>query len=111
MRSRIRARRLAVVDDTEAFRRPLGGYFRDRFEALPRQLEKLNVLFVSPYPICPPIHGGGVFMYQTSRELARLCSLHLVILLDFEHERWAHDELEQLGASTGYVIRMDGKRK
>ena len=26
-----RARALAVIADTEAFRRPLGGYFRDRF--------------------------------------------------------------------------------
>ena len=32
----VRARSLAVVDDTEAFRRPLGGYFRDRFRSLPR---------------------------------------------------------------------------
>jgi GT2 family glycosyltransferase/glycosyltransferase involved in cell wall biosynthesis len=111
MRSRIRARRLAIVNDTEAFRRPLGGYFRDRFEALSPEPERLNVLFVSPYPICPPIHGGGVFMYQTSRELARLCSLHLVILLDFEHERWAHHELEQIAASTEYIIRLQGKRK
>ena len=31
MRSRARARSLAVINDTEAFRRPLGGYFRDRF--------------------------------------------------------------------------------
>ncbi len=31
MRSRWRARSLARIDDTEAFRRPLGGYFRDRF--------------------------------------------------------------------------------
>src|SRR5205085_10935660 len=29
--SRVRARRLAVINDTEAFRRPLGGYFLDRF--------------------------------------------------------------------------------
>ena len=33
------------------------------------------MLFVSPYPICPPTHGGGVFMYQTCMELARLCDL------------------------------------
>src|SRR5882724_4647111 len=31
MRSRSRARRLARIDDHEAFRRPLGGYFRDEF--------------------------------------------------------------------------------
>ncbi len=48
----------------------------------PRILTRLRVLFVSPYPICPPVHGGGVFMYQTVRELARLCELHLIVLLD-----------------------------
>ena len=37
MRSRARARDLAVIDDTEAFRRPLGGYFRDRFRGACRQ--------------------------------------------------------------------------
>src|SRR6185295_19465467 len=59
--SRWRARSLAVIDDTEAFRRPLGGYFRDRFDTFDPQPEHLRVLFVSPYPICPPAHGGGVF--------------------------------------------------
>ena len=34
VRSRWRARCLARVSDTEAFRRPLGGYFRDRFDAM-----------------------------------------------------------------------------
>ncbi|MDE3167505.1 MAG: glycosyltransferase family 2 protein, partial [Acidobacteriota bacterium] len=49
VRSRRRALALAAVGDTEAFRRPLGGYFRDRFhrEAVP---ERPRVLFVSPYP-------------------------------------------------------------
>ena len=57
---------LAAVSDTRSFRRPLGGYFRDRFDAMPAEPERLRVLFVSPYPICPPDHGGGVFMYQTA---------------------------------------------
>ena len=58
----------AQSSDTEAFRRPLGGYFRDRFDADASPApERLRVLFVSPYPICPPVHGGGVFMYQTLR--------------------------------------------
>ena len=71
--SRWRARGFAVIDDTEAFRRPLGGYFHDRFSR-DRSLTvaALQVLFVSPYPICPPVHGGGVFMYHTLRELAKL---------------------------------------
>jgi GT2 family glycosyltransferase len=111
LRSRRRARALATVSDTEAFRRPLGGYFRDRFGDVAREPENLSVLFVSPYPICPPIHGGGVFMYQTALELAPLCSLHLVILLDYESERANHRELEQKAASVEYLVRMEGQPK
>lgn len=110
MRSRIRARRLASVTDTEAFRRPLGGYFRDRFEISSPASETLNVLFVSAYAICPPVHGGAVFMYQTTRELARLCSLHLVILLDYERERAAQSELQQTAASVECIVRKGGAR-
>jgi GT2 family glycosyltransferase/glycosyltransferase involved in cell wall biosynthesis len=108
--SRWRARRLSVVDDTEAFRRPLGGYYRDRFAELPTNPGRLRVLFVSPYPICPPTHGGGVFMYQTSMELARLTELHLVTLLDYPHERKAHEELAQRCASAEFLVRMKGTR-
>jgi glycosyltransferase involved in cell wall biosynthesis len=89
----------------------MGGYFRDRFAETPRDPEKLNVLFVSPYPICPPVHGGGVFMYQTALELAPLCSLHLVILLDHDYERWHHWELEEKAASVEYLTRMEGQPK
>ncbi|HUS05374.1 MAG TPA: glycosyltransferase family 2 protein, partial [Bryobacteraceae bacterium] len=107
--SRWRARSLAVVDDTEAFRRPLGGYFRDRFYTLERNPGRLNVLFLSPYPICPPIHGGGVFMYQTTTELAALCDLHLVVLLDHAYEREAHDELVSRCASAEFLTRLTGR--
>jgi GT2 family glycosyltransferase len=111
VRSRRRARGLAIIDDTEAFRRPLGGYFRDRFCSLAPDPDPLSVVFVSPYPICPPVHGGAVFMYQTTRELARLVKLHLIVLLDHEHERGAHSELEALAASAEYLVRMEGRPK
>jgi GT2 family glycosyltransferase len=111
MGSRARARGLTVIDDTEAFHRPLGGYFRDRFAALPTDPERLSVLFVSPYPICPPIHGGGVFMYQTALELTRLCELHLLILLDYAWQREPHQELERQVASAEYLVRTAGKEK
>jgi GT2 family glycosyltransferase/glycosyltransferase involved in cell wall biosynthesis len=111
LRSRARARQLAVITDTDAFRRPMGGYFRDRFFEMPRDPANLSVLFVSPYPICPPVHGGGVFMYQTALELAPLCSLHLVILLDHDYERWHHWELEEKAASVEYLTRMEGQPK
>ena len=106
--SRWRSRSLAAVTDTEAFRRPLGGYFRDRFQTLPLDPKKLSVLFVSPYPICPPVHGGGVFMYQTSMELAKLCDLHLIALLDYPQERKAHEELAARCASAEFMLRMKG---
>ncbi len=107
--SRLRARSLALVPDREAFRRPLGGHFRDTF-GWP-ETDRLKVLFVSPYPICPPVHGGGVFMYQTVRELARLCELHLIVLLDYPQEREAHAELERICGSVEYVVRMEGRQK
>ena len=44
LRSRAQARALAAINDTEAFRRPMGGYFRDRFVATPDDPENLNVL-------------------------------------------------------------------
>jgi GT2 family glycosyltransferase/glycosyltransferase involved in cell wall biosynthesis len=105
MRSRWRARSLARVDDTEAFRRPLGGYFRDRFDAMEREPERLRVLFVSPYPICPPVHGGGVFMYQTLRRLAPLAETHVVELLDWEWQDRDNLELREFCASAEWLVR------
>src|SRR2546425_916451 len=43
--SRWSARRLSEVNDAEAFRRPLGGYFRDRFSSIEAEPERLRVLF------------------------------------------------------------------
>jgi len=107
MHARWRARTLAQVSDTEAFRRPLGGYFRDRFGNPPAQ--RPRVLFVSPYAIEPPIHGGAVFMSQTVRELARHTELHLIILLDAPHEAAAHEPLKQICASVSHLVRLEGK--
>jgi len=106
IRSRWRAHSLAVVDDTEAFRRPLGGYFRDRFEAdRPGIPAVLRVLFVSPYPICPPVHGGGVFMYQTLRELSRRAHVHVVAMLDDISQAPAQQELRGFCASVEFLVR------
>jgi GT2 family glycosyltransferase len=110
--SRARAHSLAQISDTEAFRRPLAGHYRDTFLTKTESAnDRLGVLFVSPYPICPPVHGGGVFMYQTIREMAPLCDLHLIILLDHAHERDAHAELEKICGSVEYIVRMQGRAK
>ena len=111
LRSRVRARGLATVTDTEAFRRPLGGYFRDRFQTLAQNPDRLKVLFLSPYPIWPPIHGGAVFMSQTVKYLARLTDLNLIILLDHAWEREPHREIEALTRSTEFLVRPEEKQK
>jgi GT2 family glycosyltransferase/glycosyltransferase involved in cell wall biosynthesis len=107
-RSRWRARTLARFSDTEAFRRPMGGYFRDRFAAMAPAPERPRVLFVSPYPICPPVHGGGVFMFQTLRELAKLAETHVVELLDYAWQAEANRELRGFCASAEWTVRPSG---
>ncbi|MGA2434576.1 MAG: glycosyltransferase, partial [Bryobacteraceae bacterium] len=113
--SRWRARGLALaeVNDTEAFVRHLGGYYRDRFDDLERlpPSEPVRVLFVSPYPICPPVHGGAVFMHGTVAELTRLCELHLIVLLERPEETAAHRNLAQLCASAEFLVRAGGPPK
>ena len=108
VRSRWRARALGEESDTEAFRRPLGGYFRDRLCAIDPEPQALRVLFVSPYPICPPVHGGGVFMYGTLRELARRAEVHVIALLESPEQRGANEELSAFCASVELPVRAGG---
>ena len=100
VRSRWRARSLGEESDTEAFRRPLGGYFRDRLCAIDPEPPALRVLFVSPYPICPPVHGGGVFMYGTLRELARRAEVHVIALWNRQTCAKANEEMGAFCASV-----------
>jgi GT2 family glycosyltransferase/glycosyltransferase involved in cell wall biosynthesis len=105
MRSRWNARRLAEVDDDEAFRRPQPAYFHDRFSNLPARPESPRVLFVSPYPICPPTHGGGLFMYAAIRELSRWCEVHAIVMLDYATESVANAELLQYCKTVEFYLR------
>lgn len=104
--TRWRAKSLASVSDHEAFRRPLGGYFRDRFQIASEPVpSRLNVLFAAPYPIEPPVHGGAVFMKQTLEELAPLANIHLAGFLENESEFAAQSALEPICASTHFQVR------
>jgi glycosyltransferase involved in cell wall biosynthesis len=69
---------------------------------------RLRVLLVSPYPICPPVHGGGVFMYQTLLEMARLAEVHVVQLLDWPWQERDNLELRQICASAEWLTRPSG---
>ncbi|MBI2689119.1 MAG: glycosyltransferase [Acidobacteria bacterium] len=111
LRSRARAQQLAAVTDTETFRRPMPGYFLDRFVDLPKTKERPSVLFLSPYPVCPPTHGGGVFIYQTLLELVKHADVHLIVLLDEDGQREAHDELTRKCKTAEYIVRLEGRPK
>ena len=104
--ARWHARAKAAVSDVEALRRPLGGYYRDRFqipsEAIP---EKLSVLFVAPYPVEPPIHGGAVFMKQTLEELAPLADVHLAGFVESSSQLAAQATLAPLCRSINFLVR------
>lgn len=106
--SRWQAHSLAVVDDREALRRPLGGYYRDRFQTLPHDPRKLSVLMVSPYTLLPPVHGGAVFMSQTAAELSSLCDLNLIACLDSPEEEAAHAPLVERCRSAHFLVRVTG---
>ena len=110
IRARRHAQSLAAVDDTEAFRRTNGAYYLDRFSARETP-DRLRVLFLSPYPICPPIHGGGVFMYQTLRELTKHCDVHLIVLVDKQHEIPPHAELAARCQTTEFITRPQSMPK
>ncbi len=106
MRARWRARELAAVSDREAFSRPRGGYFRDRFIAPSSPVpERLKIMFLSPYPIEPPVHGGAVFMLQTLRSLAKLADVHLVSFLDNAGQLPAQAPLNDICSSAEFFLR------
>ncbi|MDE3199133.1 MAG: glycosyltransferase [Acidobacteriota bacterium] len=108
LRSRWRARRLAVVSDTEAFRRSDPAWFHDRFSHF--ENGRMRVLFVSPYSVYPPTHGGGVFMYNTIRQLSRHCDVHAIVMLDYARERAANErELAKYCASAEFIVRTNDK--
>jgi GT2 family glycosyltransferase/glycosyltransferase involved in cell wall biosynthesis len=105
--SRWKAHELAVIDDTEALRRTQAGYYYDRYLAPATVPRRPRVLFVSPYSIIPPIHGGAVFMYQTLRELAKECEVHAIVMLDYAHEAEANRiGLPEFCASVELVVRI-----
>ncbi|MBV9302206.1 MAG: glycosyltransferase [Acidobacteriaceae bacterium] len=106
VKARWRARTLAAVSDKEALRRTLGGYYRDRFAAQTEPAsERLQVLFVSPYPIEPPVHGGAVFMKQTLTALRPFADVHLISFVDKAEQLADQEALREACASAEFFVR------
>ena len=110
--SRWRARSLAAVNDREAFRRHIGGYFRDRFDApLEPVPSRLRVLFAAPYAIEPPLHGGAVFMKLTLESLAPLARLHVIGMVDRPDELARQESLSRFCQSVRFNVRRPLRTK
>jgi glycosyltransferase involved in cell wall biosynthesis len=89
----------------------MAGIFRDRFHPDRSDSDPLNVLFVAPYPICPPIHGGAVFMRHTAKHLGAITRLHAIVMVDEPGQADAHAELAASVASIEFRVRLEGHPK
>jgi GT2 family glycosyltransferase len=124
LRCRSRALERAVVDDRAVFARTRPSVFRDVFQSCGRKdlvagnapqpassgpepppSRPLNILFVSPYSIYPPIHGGAVFMLEAIRELAKRNNLYVLTFVDHPEEAKANRSLEQVARKVEAYVR------
>lgn len=105
VKTRWNAHVLASINDQEAFRRQKGGYFRDRFETDGSAPTRLQVLFISPYHIEPPTHGGALSMRETIRALSRDADVHLLCFVDDDAQIPPHEALKPYCASTTFLVR------
>lgn len=109
LRQRWRSARAAGLSDVDALRLHRPDVFHDRFRHAYRisasQSPRLQVLFLSPYPIYPPHHGGAALMSQTLRHLTKLCDVHLVVMIEEESDRQAHLAQAHRFASMHLLVR------
>ncbi len=104
--ARWQARSLATIGDVEAMNRSQAGFYRDRFlPARPAGAGPLDILFVSPYSLYPPTHGGGVFMYQAVKALSQRHRVHVLAFVDREEEVETNRHLEKYAATVECVHR------
>ncbi|MBI4465010.1 MAG: glycosyltransferase, partial [Acidobacteria bacterium] len=115
-----------AVDDRAVFERTRPAVFRDvfgqggqeRLETLPAPQTKpsaldsatpgkrpLNILFVSAYSIYPPLHGGGVVMFDTLRELVKRHNLFVLTFVDRPEEAESNRGLEAWVRKVETVLR------
>jgi GT2 family glycosyltransferase/glycosyltransferase involved in cell wall biosynthesis len=105
LRSRARAHSLAVLDDEEAFRRSQPIFYHDRFSPFEPQPERPRVLFVCPYPLWPPVHGGAISIHGTVTHLSRFAEVHLIVLCETPAQLAEQDRLREVAASVTPLLR------
>jgi len=130
LRSRRYALLRARISDTELFQCVRPSVFRETLlgrpeslaepEAFPRRRSdiaehtpavatthrRLNILFVSPYSVYPPLHGGAVFMLQAIQELAKRHHIYLLTFVDRAEEKESNRSLEGIVRKAEVCVRQ-----
>ncbi len=105
LRSRWRARSLGVLDDREAFRRSRPIYYHDRFSRFEAQAQRPRVLFLCPYALWPPVHGGAISIHGTVTHLSRYAEVHLIVLCETPAQLAQQDKLLEVATSVTSLLR------
>ena len=71
----------------------------------------LNLLFVSPYSIYPPLHGGAVLMLQAIQELAKRHNVSALLFVDHPEEEESNRTLERWARHVETVVRRPVLRR
>ena len=66
----------------------------------------LNILFVSPYSIYPPIHGGAVFMLEAIQELSKRNNVFVLTFVDRIEEAEPNRSLEAFVRKVDIHVRQ-----
>ena len=80
-------------------------------ESPPSPGRPLNILFVSPYSIYPPLHGGAVLMLQAIQQLARRHNFYVLTFVDSEEEVESNRSLEGTARKVETIVRRQPPRR
>ena len=70
----------------------------------------LRILFVSPYSIYPPLHGGAVLMLQAIQELSKRHAVSVLLFVDRPEEAESNQALTQWARHVQAVLRRPALR-
>jgi glycosyltransferase involved in cell wall biosynthesis len=71
----------------------------------------LRILFVAPYSIYPPLHGGAVLVLQAIQELAKRHDVFVLLFVDRPEEAASNQELRQWARHVETVLRRPALKR
>ena len=83
-------------------------YYHDRFSRFEVLAQRPRVLFLCPYPLWPPVHGGAISIYGTVTHLARFAEIHLIVLCETPDQLAQQERLRDVASSVTPLLRRTG---